>query len=396
VDASTTEARGATPLARTVTCIALLWLIGIGLRATILAVPPLIRLIHDDLQMSETEVGILSGLPPVLFAAAAVPGSLLIARLGALPTVITGLFVTAIGSALRGAAPDVVLLYAATVVTGFGVAVMQPAVPPLVRNWLPDRIGFATAVYANGALIGEILPVALMMPLVLPMVGRSWRLGFVVWGAVCAAIALIILALAPRRSAITDTTPRGWWPNWRDGRIWRLGLMFGSVNAMYFSTNTFIPDYLHHGGQPEFIGPALNALNIGQLPASIILLAYTSRLVRRAWPYAASAILCLLSILGILFGSGWTIVFAAGLLGFAGAAIFVFILALPPLLSAPEDIHRMTAGTFTISYSCAVVVPVISGLIWDATAIPAVAFVPIGLCAFVLMALAPGVRQRPR
>ena len=64
-----------------VTCVAMLWIAGVGLRLTILAVPPLIRAIHDEMGLSETQVGILSGLPPVLFALAAVPGSLLIARL---------------------------------------------------------------------------------------------------------------------------------------------------------------------------------------------------------------------------------------------------------------------------------------------------------------------------
>jgi len=121
--------------------IALLWLAGNGLRMTILAVPPLIPAIHDEFHMTETEVGVLAGLPVVLFACAAVPGSMLIARFGALSTVVIGLATTALGSALRGAAPDVWLLYAATIVTGFGVAVMQPSLPPLVRAWLPDRIG---------------------------------------------------------------------------------------------------------------------------------------------------------------------------------------------------------------------------------------------------------------
>jgi MFS transporter, CP family, cyanate transporter len=167
---------------RVLACIALLWLAGNGLRLTILAVPPLIPSIHDEFHMSETEVGILAGLPVALFACAAVPGSMLIARFGALTTLLIGLLATALGSALRGAAPDVWLLYGATIVTGFGVAVMQPSLPPLVRAWLPDRISFGTAVYTNGLLIGEILPVSLMLPVVLPLVGGSWRLAFLVWG----------------------------------------------------------------------------------------------------------------------------------------------------------------------------------------------------------------------
>src|SRR5215475_11185778 len=89
----------------------LLWLAGNGLRITILAVPPVIPLIRTDLGMSETQVGILTGLPPVLFATTAVLGSLLIARFGALNTLIAGLFATAAGSALRGAAPEMISLY---------------------------------------------------------------------------------------------------------------------------------------------------------------------------------------------------------------------------------------------------------------------------------------------
>src|SRR5690242_2099118 len=394
MQSSNAAARRDTALGHFVTCVAVLWIAGVGLRVTILAVPPLIRAIHDELALSETQVGILSGLPPVLFMLAAVPGSLLIARLGARTTLIAGLFVAALGCALRGAAPDFLVLCAATVVTAFGVSVMQPALPPLVRTWLPDRIGFGTAVYANGLLIGEVLPVALTLPLILPLVDGSWRLAFVAWAIPCAAFAVAIMALAPRAAPPADAGPRRWWPDWRSGLIWRLGLMFGANNATYFATNGFIPDYLHHVGRADLIEGALSALNIGQLPASLLLLAFAGRLVGRVWPYAACGALSLLCVAGILLGNGWVIVTAAAALGFSGAATLTLLLTLPPLLSPPDDVHRMTAAMFTISYSCAVIIPIVSGLGWDATGWPAAAFIPIGLCNFLLIGLAPTIPRR--
>jgi CP family cyanate transporter-like MFS transporter len=48
----------------------------------------------------------------------------------------------------------------------------------------------------------------------------------------------------------------------------------------------------------------------------------------------------------------------------------------------------MTAAMFTISYSCAVIAPIISGLAWDASGIPAAAFAPIGLFACLMIGLA--------
>src|SRR5262249_40415198 len=59
--------------------LALLWLGGFDLRVTLLAVPPLIPAIHRDLGLDEKGVSILTGLPVLLLAIAAIPGSLLIA-----------------------------------------------------------------------------------------------------------------------------------------------------------------------------------------------------------------------------------------------------------------------------------------------------------------------------
>lgn len=124
----------------------LLWFAGACLRMTVLAIPPVVPFLHADLHMSETQIGALSSLPTLLFAAAAIPGSLLIARFGAVTTLLAGLLLTAAASAVRGAALDVSFLYATTIVMGAGVSIMQPALPPLVSAWFPQRIGFATAV----------------------------------------------------------------------------------------------------------------------------------------------------------------------------------------------------------------------------------------------------------
>src|SRR5579864_6972611 len=112
-----------------------LWLAGVALRMTILAMPPVIPLVHDELHMSETQVGLLVGLPLAVFALAAVPGSLLIARIGAALAVLVGMIIAAVASGARGAAIDIWTLYAAAIATGFGVAIMQPGMPTLVRQW---------------------------------------------------------------------------------------------------------------------------------------------------------------------------------------------------------------------------------------------------------------------
>ena len=66
------------------------------LRVTILAVPPVIPLIHADLHLTETQVGLLVSLPLAMFAIAAVPGSLLVHRFGTFRTLMIGMVITAL------------------------------------------------------------------------------------------------------------------------------------------------------------------------------------------------------------------------------------------------------------------------------------------------------------
>ncbi|HUN51730.1 MAG TPA: MFS transporter [Candidatus Sulfotelmatobacter sp.] len=384
-----TARAGAGGTARFVTLLVLLWLSGIGLRLTILAVPPVIPLIHADLRMSETGIGVLTGLAPLLFACAAIPGSALIARFGVRRTLIGGLMLTALASALRGAAPDVSALYAATFFMCMGVAFMQPAMPPMVREWWPTRVALGIAVYSNGLLVGEVLP-PWLNPYLLPLIGGSWRWSFVVWSLPVLLTAVLVRSLTPHPVAAAGSAlpAQRWWPDWRDPLIWRLGLVMGGVNALYLASNAFLPDYLHQSGRPELIGAALTALNAGQLPASFLMLAVAGRLTRRRWPYVASGILSLACVAGMVSLPGAGVVVSAGVLGFSNAFGLILALALPPLLCAAPDVPRMSAGMFTISYPCAVLVSVVSGWAWDATGVPLAAFVPVGLSAVMMIALA--------
>lgn len=394
------EAQDATPRSTVLTCYLLLWLAGLCLRLTVLVVPPLVPQLHADLHLSQTEIGVLSGLPSLLLALAAIPGALLVARFGAVPTLVLGLLVCAAGSAARGLANHIWPLYAATILMAAGIAVMQPVLPQLVRSWHPRRIGFATAVSMSGLIVGEVLPVGLTLSVVLPLTGGGWRWGVAFWAIPVVAVALLVAWLAPRPPAtappsITDF--RRWWPDWRQPLLWRLGFLLGGVNSIYFATNAFLPDYLTALRRPDLIDDALIALNFSQLPASFIMLAVTGRLARRAAAYVSFATLILISAIGMITTSAPWVVFWAGMLGFANTMGLVLGFALAPLLSLPNEVHRTSAGMFTISYTTAMITPVIGGALWDLSGLAWTAFLPIIVwpIAIALLALTIDFRGAP-
>jgi MFS transporter, CP family, cyanate transporter len=378
------------------TALILLWLSGACLRFTVLAVPPVVPLLHEDLHLSETDIGWLSSLPPMLFAIAAVPGAVLIARFGVVPALIVGLLLNAVGSAARAAFPDVLSLYASTIVMAGGVAIMQPSLPPLVRSWFPHRIGFATAMYTNGLLIGETLAVALTIPLVLPLVDNSWRLSFAVWTIPVVLTTVLVVLLAPGLGTANNAAGmanRRWWPDWRSPLIWRLGLILGSVNSMYYVTNAFLPDFVTAGGRADLISSSLTAINLSQIPASFLMLGFAGRLVKRPAAYRVTGGLAFVSVIGMMVTNGPWIVFWAGCLGFVTAVTLILALALPSVLGAPDDVHRTSAGMFTISYAVAMVLTVAGGWLWDLTHNPLAGLAPAAVCGLVIVALASTVHR---
>jgi len=375
--------------------LALLWLIGVQLRVTMLAVPPVLPLIHHDLGLSEKAIGALSALPVLLLGLAAVPGSLAVARFGARRACILGLAIVAAAGAARGIGPSAPMLYGMTFAMGVGIALMQPTLPTLVSEWFADRSGFATAVYANGLLIGEAVPAALTIPLVLPWVGGSWAWSFAVWSAPVTLTALFVAIATPHRARAHPAHTYRWWPDWRGAHPWQLGMLLGGTGGLYFSANTFIPDYLHAIGQPALVGPCLSALNIGQLPASAIILVFARRLTGSRATLVASTLLAAIAIVVFLTSGPALIVAATGVLGFCCGIQLVLSLALPPLLAPAGDVHRLSAGMFSIGYVTSFLMPPLAGAIWDMTGVPATAFSAAGFSiaiAFAAAATLPRLR----
>ena len=376
----------------------LLFLAGVAMRMTILAMPPVIPLVHEELHMSETQVGLLVGLPLALFAIAAIPGSLLIARIGTNLAVIIGMTIAAIASGARAAAIDVPTLYAGAIATGFGVAIMQPGMPTLVREWLPGRIALGTIAYTAGMLIGSTASSALTIPYVLPLLGGSWRLDLVFWAIPALAIVPIFFLFGPRNDKLGHESAIGgpWWPDFRNPLIWLLGFALGGNNSSFFSANAFLGDYLVSLGKPDLFGSALAWLNGLQMSAPFLLLLLANRFERRAWPFLLFGPMLLASFLSlILVPTNLAIVIAAAFVGFTTAMTFPVILALPALLSAPGDISRNSAGMFTVSYTCAIIIPTISGALWDVTGRPWTAFLPLCVCAIGLTVFGAIVARHP-
>ena len=361
----------------------LLWLGGVDVRLTLLAVPPLIPLIHRELHLDEKAVGALVSGPVLVLAIASVPGSLLIAKMGVRGALFAGLGSVALFGAVRGFGPSVPVLFTSTFLMGIGVAVTQPAFPSLVRQWFPRRIAIATAVYSNGILIGETLPTALTTPVgALPLAHGDWRWALAMWSVIVLVSGVAIAAAAPTRGS-SGTAASRWWPDWRHHQAVLIGLVMGMASAAYFGANAYIPDFLDQTGRHGLIAATLAVLNASQLLTAPTVALWPRLLTGRAG-FLGSASVLAAAQLGLVLTPGVGVVAWAFLLGFSAALSFVVVLSLPPRIAPPGDVARMSAAIFTVQYASAFFIPLIAGALWDATGQAVLAFGP-GILAAIAM-----------
>jgi CP family cyanate transporter-like MFS transporter len=257
-------------------------------------------------------------------------------------------------------------------------------------------VSLATAVYSSGLLIGEIIPVALTAPVVLPLVGGAPLASLAAWSVPILLTALFFALTAPavdRRAIAAGAAPAARArPEWRRGLTWLLGLFFGCINATYFCTNAFLPGYLGSRGRTDLIPVALTALNAGQLPAAFLMLWLAGRFERRAGPFQVAGALCLVGVAGLLLSTGYGIAAWAALLGFGVSSAMILALTLPAFLYPPEEVAATSAVMFTISYAGAIALGLLSGAAWDVSGDPRWSFAPVAACAILLAVVAARLR----
>jgi MFS transporter, CP family, cyanate transporter len=366
-------------------------MLGFAARVTLLAVPPLIPAMHRDLPLDETAVGALGGLPVLVFAVATLVGSLAIARLGPRRAAVAGLLVVAAAGALRGVGPSLPVLFVMSVVMSAGIALAQLSIPPLVAAWEGRNVGRATAVYGNGLLVGEIAGAGLTATVVVAIASGSWETALALWSIVVTAVAL---ALTFGPAAPPPAVAARWWPDWRDGRMWIAGLTLAAASLAYWGGNAHLPDYLHATGHGDDVPLALASLNGFQLPASLLLGAWPSVFVARRWPLVASGVVAIAAAAGLVLTGGAASPIWAAAIGLVAALVFLLALALPPLLAPAHEVHRFSAGVFTIGYAFAFSGAVAAGALWDATGTPALALLPVVVAGALMVTLGSGLSLR--
>lgn len=313
-----------------------------------------------------------------------------------------GLSIVALAGGLRAIAPGFPLLLSFTILFGIGVGITQPAFPRLSRGLVPNRIGFATSIYAAGFFLGAVIASFLTGPFLLPLSdNETWRLPLAIWGGI-AGLSLVIWIMAlPRWSIRTELRSstiesddqsdrdRSWSP-WRNRQAWIVAGIFAGQGLAYYLMVAWLPSVYEERGLTEARTAGLyTVFQLATFPAMVGMPVISDRIGSRKLPTLISSVAFLIGGLGLVLipDAGVTVWIWPAVAGFGVAGLFGMGLLMPTDIS-PAGKTGIAAGmVLAVGYVGSGAGPVIGGVVNDVTGSLETALAILPVLAIGLIAL---------
>jgi len=353
-------------------------LVALSLRTAVAAISPIIAEINHDIPLSSVGIGLIGMLPPIFFALSGLVGPLVSRRLGLEGAIVVSVGLMVLGHSLRAASGSFPMLLVGSAIALLGVGICNVMLPPVVKRYFPDRIGFVTATYATLMSVSTALPSVLAVPV---SDSLGWRFSLAIWAAVAATalVPWIVLLARHRRdraAALLDENNEPEAPDAAlEGRLWRSPVAVAI--AITFSVST-INAYASFAWLPQIIvdiadvgpgvgGNLLAVYSIAGLPASIVAPMLVARLRSPAWLIALGVALFVSGYLGLLFAPGsFTVLWVI----FAGMGPILFPVCLV-LINTRTRTHTgsvaLSGFAQAVGYTIGAFGPLLVGVLHDAT-----------------------------
>lgn len=363
-----------------------------NLRLGIAAPGPVIETIRADTGMSSGLAGVMITIPFACMSAFAFAGPPLIRRGSPYGVILLSLLLIAGGTLARALAPTPLLLIAATVPIGMGIALAGVALPVVVKQHFRRHSGAMTAAYVSSFSMGVVAIAVAIGPLADAVGG--WRAAF----AISAAPALIAAAVwlvatralrgspvaapgAPDASDATLVVPT----RRRPDRVELLAAAsFGLQSMCYAGLVGWVAAlYVDAGWSERTAALATASLGLFVIPGSLLFASLSQGRDRRPWIAATVAVMAA-GLIGIGLAPEsaavlWLLAFGGG-----GGSALALQLALPIDLRASADgVARLTAWMLGLGYVLSAISPTVVGILRDATGGFTVPVTGLGLLALI-------------
>jgi CP family cyanate transporter-like MFS transporter len=359
------------------------------LRGALLAVPPVVSQLADDLHLSESQLGALTSIPALCFAVVTPFASVFIGRAGANAATTVLILGVSVGTLLRSAGESSTLIIG-TVVLGVFVSVGNVVVPVLIRRDIsPGRQAIATGVYTAALNAASMLTSLTTAPVA---IAHGWRAALALWVVLAlVAFGVWFAVLGPRNAVhwgpmqrlietgavetVPVTTRSLHVKGGADHRsVWvtptaiALATTFAGQSFAYYGVTAWIPTLLEDrfGLNTTAAGASSSVFQI----AAVLGALSAPLLVQRCGPLAVMIGLSVLWFslpLGLLTaGSTWGLWVLLGGIAQGGGITMVFTLVVR-IATSDARTRQLTAMVQVVGYAVAACAPTSVGAALQAT-----------------------------
>ena len=348
--------------------IAAILFVALNLRPAISSIGPMLEPIRADLNLSNSEVSLLTAVPVFcmgLFAPLAVwfGRKFGLKRSIALLLMAIGLF-----TLVRGFWPTYPVLLASAFFIGLAIAIIGPLLSAMIKRDFPLRTAALIGVYSFGMGLGATLSAGLTGVF---YTIADWPLAIASWSLL--SIAAIIIWLRVKQpveeAAVEEEAKVERISPWRNKRAWYMLLFFGLQSALFFSMLTWLaPIAIEKGMSLLAAGGVLTLMTAVQIAGSISIPQFFNKFPNRLmWTLIVLAS-GTIGILLLMFGSLATIWIAAAFIGVALGGLFPIALLMPlDETTSADEANSWTAMTQSGGYIISAFMPLTIGVVYDQT-----------------------------
>ncbi len=350
------------------------------LRPPLAVVGPLLGQIQATMQLTPTEVGLLTSAPVLCFGVGAFAGPWLQRRFG-LAQAFTGVLVLLAVTIATRFWFGFGYLLVATIVMGLGIAVSNVLFPALIRAEFPNSVPKVTAVYTMLLSGFAALSAGFAVPLSVLSGGWRYAVSYIGIAGVLGLIAWLITLrlnhphIEPVQSAASINM-------WRQPLVWAIAGFFGLQSANFYVLLNWLPTILvSEGLKPTEAGAVLGFLSMVGIPVGMVMTANLKRIKNVTLMVTAISVVTAVGLLMFLLGPAFVIP-ASVLVGVGTSSSFPLSLALIGMKGSSQAITTgLSSVSQGIGYLYAASAVFFAGLSFDLTQTWVVAIVACAAAA---------------
>lgn len=346
-----------------------IFLIALNLRPAVTSIGPLLETIKNDLNLSNSEVSLLTAVPVIcmgLFAPLAVHW---LKKFGQKRGISLLIGVIGILTLVRAWLHEYVSLLVTAFVIGVAIAIIGPIISSLIKEKFPTRMASAIGIYSLGMGAGATLSAGLTGVLYV-WIGEQWEYALAFWSSLALLAYLVwFVAMKPQneRHVTTEKQQVTFRSPWTNQRAWLILLFFGFQASLFFSLTTWLASAASELGFSVIeAGSVISVLTVAQIIANICIPLLLEKFPNRSFWVYFSLFIGTIGIVLLLTGNIALIWPASILLGFTLGGLFPLALLLPlDETTDAKEANAWTAMVQTGGFIMGGLVPLAIGILYD-------------------------------